>query len=118
MLNPAFDEECRHHAGEQYKAAGVKLQLNVTPTKFEKQDNGKITVTVEPKEGKPYLLHDIDVVLLATGRSPNTKNIGLEEVCLWLLPAACCLRLLQQALDSHTGGHGQMLGKSKAACIM
>lgn len=75
-----FDEECRLHAGEQYKAAGVKLQLNVTPTKIEKQSDGKMTVTVEPKDGDKYTIADADVVLLATGRSPNTKDLGLEEV--------------------------------------
>ncbi|KAK9809327.1 hypothetical protein WJX73_004966 [Symbiochloris irregularis] len=79
VLNPMFDEECRIHAGEQYKAAGVKLQLDVTPTKIEKQSNGKLTVTVEPKEGADYTIADADVVLLATGRQPNTKHLGLEE---------------------------------------
>lgn len=82
MLNPAFDEECRLHAGEQYKHEGVKLQLNVSPTKFEKQDNGKLTVRCEPKEGEPYHIHDVDQVLLATGRKPRTQGLGLEEVGL------------------------------------
>ena len=80
MLNPAFDEECRLHAGELYKQAGVKLQLNASPKKIEKHGNGKLSVTVEPKEGEPYQIDDVDHVLLATGRKPNTKNIGLEDV--------------------------------------
>ena len=82
VLNPVFDEECRKHVGEQYKAAGVKLQLNTSPTKIEKQADGKLTVTAEPKEGDSYQIDNVDVVLLATGRKPNTKNIGLEEVGL------------------------------------
>lgn len=80
VLNPAFDEECRIHAGEAYKQAGVKLQLNVSPTKFEKGSDGKITVTVEPKEGEAYQIGGVDVVLLATGRQPHTNDLGLEEV--------------------------------------
>ena len=84
MLNPAFDLEARDFVGEQYQHAGIKLALNTTPTKIEKGSDGKLTVTCESKEGEPYKLDGLDLVMMATGRAPATKELGLEEVSSWL----------------------------------
>ena len=80
VLNPAFDAEARDFVAGQYRNAGVKLALETTPTKIEKGGDGKLTVTCEPKDGEAYTIGDLDLVMMATGRAPATKNIGLEEV--------------------------------------
>lgn len=80
VLNPAFDHEARDFVGEQYKNAGINVALQTTPTKIEKGGDGKMTVTCEPKDGEPYTISGLDIVMMATGRAPATKNIGLEEV--------------------------------------
>ena len=82
VLNPAFDNDARDFVAGQYTNAGIKLQLNTTPTKIEKGGDGKLTVTCEPKDGDSYKIDGLDLVMMATGRAPATKNIGLEEVRL------------------------------------
>ena len=49
------------------------------PKKLEKDSNGKLTLTTETKDGKEETLADVDQVLFATGRKPNTKDLGLES---------------------------------------
>ena len=87
MLNPAFDMEARNFVGQQYKQAGINMALNTTPTKIEKGSDGKLTVTAEPKDGEPYTVSGFDIVMMATGRAPTTKGLGLEDV----RPVPCSL---------------------------
>ena len=58
---------------------GVTVHLNTSPTKLEKGSDGKIKLTVKTKDGKDEL-GGIDQVLFATGRKPNTKGLGLDEI--------------------------------------
>ena len=66
--------------GNQYKQAGINMALQTSPTKIEKGSDGKLTVTAEPKDGEPYTVGGFDIVMMATGRAPSTKGIGLEDV--------------------------------------
>lgn len=58
---------------------GLKFKVNTKVIGAEKKD-GKVFLNVESaKGGKPETL-DADVVLVAIGRRPVTKNLGLEDI--------------------------------------
>ena len=61
------------------KKQGLTIRTATKVTGVEKSGNaGK--VTVEPREGGDSETIDTDVILVATGRRPFTKGLGLEEV--------------------------------------
>ncbi|KAK9824171.1 hypothetical protein WJX72_008264 [[Myrmecia] bisecta] len=75
-----FDKECTSFIAEQYKLAGVKIYTSCSPEKLAKQPDGRITIEAKYEDGKQISVEDFDYVLMATGRKPNTKGIGLEKV--------------------------------------
>ena len=74
-----FDDEARQFIRKVYEDQGVTIHMHTSPKKVEKGSNGKLTVTTETKDGKEEVLSDVDEILFATGRKPNTKGLGLEE---------------------------------------
>jgi len=68
-----FDGDMRRNATEQLRVIGVELRLPSTPTKLEKRDGG-ILVTYDDGATDQY-----DAVMFATGRTPHTKGLGLEQ---------------------------------------
>ncbi len=74
-----FDQECREFVQQQYGVHGMKMHPENSPSKIEKS-GGKLKVTFEPKKGDKWSLDGVDIVLMATGRNPITKGIGLESV--------------------------------------
>ena len=77
-----FDEECRKFIAEQYEVAGLNIHSQSTPTRIEKKDDGTLTLHVQKKSGEEEVIEGLEVVLMATGRSPNTQNMNLEKVKL------------------------------------
>jgi len=75
---PNPNTQTRKFATEQYAAAGLTLHREANPTSVVKQPDGRLTVRVLGSDGGHYELPDNDVVFMATGRAPNTKNLGLE----------------------------------------
>ncbi|DBA77148.1 hypothetical protein WJX77_010382 [Trebouxia sp. C0004] len=75
-----FDMECRKHVEAEYRRQGIHMYPTFCPQKVERDPDGHLTVLAKNSEGKEMALSGIDCVLMATGRSPNSKNIGLEEV--------------------------------------
>ena len=75
-----FDEDCRKFLAEQYQQNGLNLHVSSTPQSIEKGADGKFTLVCKGPDDKEFRLDKLDCVLMATGRHPNTKNIGLEEV--------------------------------------
>ncbi|KXZ48583.1 hypothetical protein GPECTOR_26g486 [Gonium pectorale] len=74
-----FDEEVRKFAAEQYAAAGLHLHPGVTPQSVARQPDGKLSLTVAHADGSTETLTGLDQVMMATGRVPNTANLGLAE---------------------------------------
>ena len=67
-----FDEDMRCGVRDALQAAGVETHFSHLPTAIEKTDEGlKASLT-------SGLTLDVDQVLLATGRRPNTAGLGLE----------------------------------------
>ena len=79
-LLAGFDKDCVEHITEQFKMRGIHLSASTSPVKIVKEENGQLTVTAELKNGEKITLDKIDQMLMATGRKPNTLNLGLEEV--------------------------------------
>ncbi|KAK9795924.1 hypothetical protein WJX73_005162 [Symbiochloris irregularis] len=75
-----FDEEVRNFMSEQYQQHGLNLHPQHTPVKIEKAADGTLSLTAEDKDKQKVTLGGFDHVLMATGRQPNTQNMGLEEV--------------------------------------
>ena len=79
-----FDEEVRKFVAEQYELHGLNLHPEATPTEIKKGPDGKLTLISESKQHGKVVLEGLDQVLLATGRKPNTRNLGCEEVRVFL----------------------------------
>jgi glutathione reductase (NADPH) len=68
-----FDGDVRNHLAEQIRGRGIDLRFDTNVTAIEKTDSGiRATLT----DGSKL---DGDLILFATGRHPNTANLGLEE---------------------------------------
>ena len=76
-----FDQDVREFATEQYRVNGLNIHTSTVITAVEKRDDGRLDVVYAHKEeGKKLSTVTVDQVLCATGRVPNTKNLGLEEL--------------------------------------
>eukprot|EP01018_Ginkgo_biloba_P034332 Gb_40951 [translate_table: standard] len=70
-----FDEEIRDFVAEQMSLRGIEFHIESSPEAIEKTADGLLTLrtTKGIEDGFSH-------VMFATGRVPNTKNLGLEEV--------------------------------------
>ena len=67
-----FDDDVRHHLADEMRKQKVDLRFNVNIARIEK-DGDELVADLE--DGTQMRT---DVILYATGRSPNSANIGLE----------------------------------------
>ena len=70
-----FDEEARGLVSEEMIQNGVELHLGTNVIEMEKAAGGRVHVKATNGDKR-----DFDVVMFATGRHPNTEDIGLTEV--------------------------------------
>lgn len=71
---PGFDIDLRSHLAEEMTKQGVIFLSKDRPLKLESSADG-ITVTMD--SGRVL---EVDQVMMATGRKPRTRGIGLEKV--------------------------------------
>uniref|UniRef100_A0A2P2LI30 glutathione-disulfide reductase n=1 Tax=Rhizophora mucronata TaxID=61149 RepID=A0A2P2LI30_RHIMU len=74
-----FDEEIRDFVAEQMSLRGIEFHTEETPQAILKSADGSLSLKTN-KGTVEGLSH----VMFATGRRPNTKNLGLEKVGLKL----------------------------------
>jgi glutathione reductase (NADPH) len=74
-----FDQSVREVITEEVARKGVKLSLNVNVESVEKDAQGLLQVKLS--NGQQI---EAGVVLYATGRTPNFRNLGLENVAVEL----------------------------------
>ena len=74
-----FDPMVQETSTQEYERLGVKLHKKSQPTSVEKDSNGKLTVTYKDGDGNESKLTDVDDLIWAIGRNPETQGIGLEE---------------------------------------
>ena len=80
MFLRGFDAGIRRFVAQHFETKGIALKLNDTPRRIERQ--GK-ALRVHTKSGKRIVT---DLVLVATGRVPNTEGLGLENAGVELGP--------------------------------
>ena len=69
-----FDDETRGFVADAMRGRGVDLRTNVNVVRIEKTDAG---LSVTDTNGDT---HVVDQVMYATGRRPNSDNLGLESL--------------------------------------
>ena len=77
-ITPGMDSEISKEFLKILQKKGIKFHLEVKVENIIKKTKG-VVVTTSNKEGKK-LDFDCDVVLIAVGRKPNTKNLNLEKI--------------------------------------
>ena len=73
------DMEIVQEMTKNFKKQGLKFKLGLKVTSSE-VDGENVTLMMEPSEGGPAEILRCDTVLVATGRRPFTKGLGLENV--------------------------------------
>jgi glutathione reductase (NADPH) len=68
-----FDEDLRHGLEAAYAKHGPRLILNTTISRIEKTASGLVA---HLSNGGT---HEADMIMVATGRKPNTKGLGLDR---------------------------------------
>ncbi|WP_350275130.1 NAD(P)/FAD-dependent oxidoreductase [Kribbella sp. HUAS MG21] len=76
-LLPGVESFAGEQVADALRAAGVSLHLDVEATEASRDDSG--TVRLALSDGTTV---EADEVLVATGRTPNTKDVGLDQVGL------------------------------------
>ena len=69
-----FDADIQMFLSEEIRKKGIDLRTHSNPAKIEKTDSG-LKVTLEDGD-----VLETDAIMYATGRKPNTDNLGLENV--------------------------------------
>lgn len=81
ILLRGFDQEIAEKIGEYMARHGVKFIRGCVPHGIEECAEGKRKVTWKSPENKDEDVSDVfDTVMLAIGRSSDTKKIGLEAI--------------------------------------
>lgn len=68
-----FDDEVRGHLAELLRGRGIDLHVGLEVERMERRDG---RIWVKGTDGREEIF---DQVLFATGRTPNTRGLGLEE---------------------------------------
>jgi dihydrolipoamide dehydrogenase len=77
---PGMDSEVARQFQRILQKQGIEFKLSSKVKSIDKQDDGSLTVRVEPSEGGDMSILDADVALVAIGRKPYTQGLGLDTV--------------------------------------
>jgi glutathione reductase (NADPH) len=66
-----FDEQTRDHVAAEMAASGIDIRLNTDPTGLTRAASGIVATGIDGA---------FDLVLWATGRTPNSRDLGLETL--------------------------------------
>ena len=69
-----YDEQIRDRLLQISMMKGIDFRFNAPFEKIEKRDDGTLDVSMAGCDAV-----NVDMVMFATGRAPNTRNMGLEE---------------------------------------
>jgi dihydrolipoamide dehydrogenase len=78
-ITPSIDKEISASFMKTLKKQGFKFKLSTKVTGTQVTPGG-VKLTIEPAAGGASSVFEAEVVLVATGRRPYTKNIGLEKL--------------------------------------
>lgn len=74
-----FDPMIQEATTAEYERLGVHLHKGSSQSKVEKDSSGKLILHYKDKNNGEAVLRDVDHLIWAIGRTPATKDIGLEE---------------------------------------
>ena len=74
-----FDDDIRHALSDELARRGIDFQCICNVEKIERLENGRLKTTLDNGN-----VCEVDQVLMATGRKPNTDGLGLEKAGLKL----------------------------------
>ncbi len=77
-LLKGFDAEIARHLAEEMNKKGIDIRFGTIPTQIESVQKNLVCTL---QDGSRL---ETDAVLFATGRKPNTHNLGLEEISVAL----------------------------------
>ncbi|MCE2510511.1 MAG: glutathione-disulfide reductase [Alphaproteobacteria bacterium] len=80
-----FDGDIRATLTEEMKHAGIKIEANTTVQRIDKK-NKRFELHMQRVGQAQHTVIEADLVMYATGRTPNTKEMGLEELGVGLDP--------------------------------
>jgi glutathione reductase (NADPH) len=83
-----FDEDMRNGMRDAMARAGAVLRFGSMPTRIDKRRDGSLSVLMS--DGATV---EVDQVLMATGRLPNTSGLGLEPAGVELSAAHCAVKV-------------------------
>jgi dihydrolipoamide dehydrogenase len=75
---PLEDEECSALVAKSFKKRGIDIHTGARLEKAEVGENG-VKLTVKPASGDAMTI-EVEHVLSAVGRAPNTEDLGLQTV--------------------------------------
>jgi dihydrolipoamide dehydrogenase len=75
-----MDSEVARQFQRILQKQGVEFKLSSKVKSIDKQEDGSLTVRIEPAQGGDMQIIDADVALVAIGRKPYTQGLGLETV--------------------------------------
>ena len=70
-----FDTEVRERLLEEMRARGIDVQTEVQVKSIDKRSDGSLSLLLDHDD-----FHETDALLYATGRAPNSRGLGLEEL--------------------------------------
>ena len=76
-----FDDDVRAHLAAEMRKRGVAIQMKSDISRIDKEGDGSLKLTL--RDGTVLAC---DAVMYATGRKPNTSNMGLEQAGVKLGP--------------------------------
>lgn len=78
QILPIEDSEVVQVLHKSFKKRGIEIYTSTKAKSMTKDEDG-VTVLIEDKEGKESVIQ-VEKILVAVGRSPNTGDIGLDKV--------------------------------------
>ena len=73
-LLKGFDDDIRVSLAQEMRARGIEIHARTQIARIDKHDHGYDLATTQGE------IFSADLVMYATGRRPNTRGIGLEEI--------------------------------------
>lgn len=74
MILRGFDHDIRQTAFDEMQKSGIDIRLGTNIVKIEENSKELIVTSTDGKK------HEADQVIIATGRKPNTENLGLAQI--------------------------------------
>lgn len=109
-----FDDDLRTQVQEGMAHHGIKILTGTNATAFEPVDTS-IQVTLSGDHQEPVV---VDTVLAATGRSPNTLNLGLEKLGVELVTDLSIREANQDLGIAEMGGYNLEKEKEDRPCAI